>query len=69
MQKRGKNPNRTVGSQNRTDGSKSGLLVQGYRLTVHYSELPVRYFEPTVLYKISKFMERNITDCDYFKMP
>jgi len=48
MQKRGKNPNRTVGSQNRTNGSKSGLLVQGYRLTVHYSELPVRYFEPTV---------------------
>ena len=41
MQKRAKNTNRTV-------GSKSGLMVQAYRPTVHYSELSVRYFEPTV---------------------
>jgi len=34
MEKRAKNSNRTVGSQNRTDGSKSRLMVQKCGVTV-----------------------------------
>ena len=58
MQKRAKNTNRTDGSQNRTVGSKSGLMVQAYRPTVHYSELSVRYFEPTVHQKKSLMLKK-----------
>ena len=53
MQKRAKNTNRT-------DGSKSGLMVQAYRPTVHYSELSVRYFEPTVHQKKISNVEKII---------
>ena len=60
MQKRAKNTNRADGSQNRTVGSKSGLMVQAYRPMVHYSELSVRYFEPTVHQKKISNVEKFI---------